>query len=259
MIHISKSRITFNYIEIDDDVETPMSLDVLSTTLGIVSYLAFPVELEDDVTVQDIMGFLQFNMEATDYVFDSSLGGHPFREFAAEMNADIPDSVNIQRMEICHEVDEVHEDNFLTGATRLRGIGFDGKLFSVEFSPVSTYMRLPLSLNNTYNIRLQDGTSVSLKKDFTLYDLINAILFEMSFYGTPDMRQAALEDILRDDQGEIEIIEEGASGEGDDLKKLTRDLEREIESENYEAAARLRDRIRQMKGTNGDGFDITKK
>lgn len=273
MIRISKDAITFSYLEVDaDGNRIERTVDVLSTTMGLVSYLTVPCNIDEGVTVFDILKHLMGNVEATDYVFDSALGGHSFKDYIEEMQQDMPNSANIKRLEICHEVDEVNEDLILYSTARLRGIGHNGALFSVEFSPIPTYMNLDVSLNKTYRLRITssehdeeedeegeniDATIIELQKEFSLQDVIHSILYEMSYYGTPDMRQKALEEVLEHDLVEEIEVEE----EPDELERLQEDLMKHIETEDYEAAARLRDRIRQFKekGTNGDGLDISKK
>ena len=268
MIFISKDSITFRYIEVDElGNETEKAVDVLNSSLGIVSYLAFPAVIEEGVTVKHILDFLAENEEATDYVFDSSLGGHPFKDFMAELSFESIPSTNIKSMEICHDVDEVNAEMMnLFETTRLRGIGGDGKKFSVEFSPISSYMNIPIKLNTVFNIKISDEDgevqqTIQLNKDFTLHNIIHAILFEISYYGTYEMRQSILDDILKNNEfvDIEEVVEDPA--DTDDIRVLEKDLMKQIEKEDYEAAARLRDRIRQIKdkGTNSMDFDINKK
>lgn len=266
MIRISKTKMMFHYIEVSSESEEPKSIDIMETTLGMVSYLQFHVELDEDVTVEDIMRMLARNPETTDYVFDSALGGHSFKEFAKEMDEDVPNSTNIEYMEISHQVDPIGEEMNLFEAARLRGIGRNGKLFSVEFSPVSSYMRFPLRVNEQFALRFDNDKTLELNKSFTLYEFISAILYEMSYYGGPEMRKAALEEILsqnteepaEETEDEFEVID--ASVTHDEVSDMQKQLENLIDLEDYEAAARLRDRIRQAKdsGTNGGGFDIKK-
>jgi hypothetical protein len=91
MVRISKEGVFFEIVEIDEDgKETSKTIDVLATSLGIVSYLTFPVRIDAGVTVEDIMNILVLNTEGTDFVFDSSLGGHSFTKFWDEMQQDIP-------------------------------------------------------------------------------------------------------------------------------------------------------------------------
>ena len=269
MIFISKDSITFRYIEVDElGNETERAVDVLTSSLGIVSYLAFPTVIEEGVTVKRILEFLAENEEATDYVFDSSLGGHPFKDFMGELNFESLASTNIVSMEICHDVDEINSETMtLFETTRLRGIGADGKKFSVEFSPISSYMNIPIKLNRNFNIKISDEygsevQTIQMNKDFTLQSIIHAILFEISYYGTYEMRQSTLDEVLKNNEFlDIEEVTEEAPLDPDDIKSLEKDLMKQIEKEDYEAAARLRDRIRQIKekGTNGLDFDINKK
>lgn len=246
MIHISKEGVLFKFLEIDDDDnQVEREIDVLKGGLGLVSYLSFLVTLEEGVTVEDIMKILARTPETTDYVFDSCLGGYSFLDFVNEMEVTVEKPTALVRMEVCHEVKDISvEDNHMYSTPRMRGLNASDEHFSVEFSELASYMKLPLSLNHEYIIRQVDDfgeeiSCVSFNKGFTLFEMIHAILYEISYYGSPDMRQEAFIQLLEDNAEEI-------AGDTEDLDSLQEDLQKLVAVEDYEAAARVRDRIRQM-------------
>ena len=254
MVTISKDGVFFEFIEIDEEGnETVHKTDVLKTTLGIVSYLTMPVKVEEDVTVEDLMHILALNVESTDFVFDSSLGGHSFTKFYEEMqNEHEPDGI-LSWMEIAHESDIIADDNELFIVPRMRGVGEDRELFSVEFSPVSSYKTLPVKLNTNYIIRKMDSSEkeniiLSCTKSFTVFELFHALLYEMSYYGNPLERKEVLDEVLEslgvDTSVAFKLKDRG------DIEKLKIELQSLIDDENYEEAVKVRDKIKRLLDNN---------
>jgi len=251
MIRISKEGVFFEFVEIDEEGnETRQSLDVLGTSLGIVSYLTFPVTVDEGVLVEDIMFLLALNPETTDYIFDSSLAGQSFIKFWNEMNIESPQDQTLSWMEIAHEIDPVTDDDMtLYSVARMRGVGKDRELFSVEFSPVSSYRKMEVRLNENYIVRKvnsaeKESIVLSCTKAFTLFEVIHSILFEMSYYGDPEARKKVLDEVL--ESLGVEKIEAFKLKDRDDIEKLKKELQNLIENEDYEEAARVRDKIRRI-------------
>lgn len=257
MVTISKDGVFFEFIEIDEEGnETVHKTDVLKTTLGIVSYLTMPVKVEEDVTVEDLMHILALNVESTDFVFDSSLGGHSFTKFYEEMhNEHEPDGI-LSWMEIAHESDIIADDNELFIVPRMRGVGEDRELFSVEFSPVSSYKTLPVKLNTNYILRKMDSSEkenviLSCTKSFTVFELFHALLYEMSYYGNPLERKEVLDEVL--ESLGADKIEAFKLSDKNEVYRLKDELKNAIDSEDYEKAAFLRDKLNEiLNGTNDE-------
>src|ERR1035437_5068423 len=110
MVIIAKEGVFFELTEVDEEgKETVKTLDVLSTSLGLVSYLTFPATIQPGVTVEDIMNILAINKESTDFLFDSSLGGHTFTTFLDEMTHEVEKDQMFSWMEIAHEIDPISD------------------------------------------------------------------------------------------------------------------------------------------------------
>lgn len=251
MVRISKEGVFFEIVEIDEDgKETRKTVDVLATSLGIVSYLTFPVSIDEGVTVEDIMNILVLHTESTDFVFDSSLGGHSFTKFWDEMQKDIQQDPTLSWMEIAHESDPLsEEESELFSTTRMRGIGKNRELFSVEFSSVASYKKMEVKLNTNYvitktNSAEEETVVLSCTKSFTLFDLIHSVLFEMSYYGDPISREEVLAEVM--ESLGVEKIEAFRLKDRDDMERLKKELQGLIDKEDYEEAAKLRDKIKRM-------------
>jgi hypothetical protein len=250
MVIITKDGVFFELTEVDEEGnETVKTLDILATTLGIVSYLTFPATIDTGVTVKDIMNILAMNKDGTDFLFDSSLGGHPFSTFLDEMTHEAEKDQMFSWMEIAHEIDPISdEDPELFSVARMRGVGNNRELFSVEFSPVAAYMNMEVKLNDGYVVRKisaeKETIVLSCTKSFTLFDVIHAVLFEMSYYGDSDARKVVLAEVL--ESLGVDSINGFKLTDRDDIEKLKKELQKLIEAEDYEEAAKLRDKIKRM-------------
>ena len=256
MVRITKNGVFFDFIEINEDgTEVEKELNILTTNLGIVSYLTFPAIIEEDVTMEDMMNILALRPETTDFIFDSSMGGHSFIKYWDEMKEPI-DSIkeklneNILYLEIAHETDFIsEEDPELFDECRLRGFGKDDNIYSMEFSGIPTYKDLIIKLNTSYIVKQIDKngkekTILSTNKSFTMFEIFHAILYEMSFYGDSIMRAKILEEVL--ETLEIEPEDLVKLRDRNDIQSLKKDLQKLVEQENYEKAAELRDKIKKL-------------
>lgn len=251
MIRLSKEGVFFEFVEIDEEGnESRQSLDVLSTSIGIVSYLTYPVTIDDGVTVEDIMNILALNPESTDFIFDCSLAGQTFTKFWDEMKQDSTQDQILSSMEIAHEIDPLTDDDkTLYSVARMRGVGKDRELFSVEFSPVSSYKKLEVKLNESYIIRKVNAAEketvvLSCIKQFSLFEVIHALLFEMSYYGDPESRKEVLDEVI--ESLGVDKIEAFKLSDKSDVDSLRKSLQEAIDKEDYEGAALLRDKLNKL-------------
>ncbi len=252
MVRIAKDGIFFEFIEVDEDGnETPKKIDVLSTSLGIASYLTFNVSIDEDVTVEDIMNFLYSCIETTDFIFDSSLGGYSFISFYNDMKTEEITEISISGIEVSHEIDFVTDDEDFFSIARFRGVADNFDLYSVEFLPISSYKNLKVKLNKKYCVKkmIDDKELVVLNttKPFTLFEVIHSMLYEMSYYGEPQDREAALDEVAeafgleKENAGEMFRLKDR-----DTVDNMKKDLQILIDQEKYEDAAKLRDKIKSM-------------
>ncbi len=249
MVRIEKDKMLFEFVEVDSKgKEKRRAINVLESSLGLASYLTFPVSVAEDVTVSDVMKFLSASVESSDFVFDSSLGGHSLVKFLDEINQEMDAEPNLDFMEIAHEVDLVDENGILESIPRMRAVGKDGAIFSVEFSPVPCYKNFPIRLNKQYVIRTdkKDGKEpdvMILQKEFTVFEFFHSILYEMSYYGDAEDRNSSFENLMDmslEPETKIELKER------DEVEILKKDLQRLIDKEDYEQAADIRDRLKKL-------------
>jgi protein-arginine kinase activator protein McsA len=155
-------------------------------------------------------------------------------------------------MEIAHETDPLTDSDMeLFSVPRMRGIGKNRELFSVEFSTSASYKKMEVKLNNNYVVSKTNSAEeeiiiLSCTKSFSLFEIIHAILFEMSYYGDPESRVEVLNEVLA--SLGVDKIEAFKLKDRDDIERLKKELQTLIDQEDYEEAAKLRDKIKRMLG-----------
>jgi len=262
MIIITKDLIYLEYFE----DKKKMSLEIDHEVNRITTYMDHIVHIEDGVTVKDIFAHLGKDVEAIDLVFDASLGGYNFDEFLKEaMLKPVKDDLlayavfehkcNVDTDELEHEIRFAvmgkHPENDVMVP------------YSVELSAINSYADLKVKIDTKFSItkiEVINDESIELNlfesiKSMTLYEVISALLFEVSYYGTPTMRKKVFDEmkaqvISRLESGELDS-EISASiitaAKEDDIKELEIELEKSIFDENYETSASLRDKINDLK------------
>lgn len=244
MVRITKDSM---YFEIRDAKGVVVqTVDAMATNMGIVSYMSYPVIIEDGVTVEDIFLLLGQNPECIDFAFDSSLGGHSFMmyldEILAEEKVDKSITNLIKDVEIVWDVEELGEDRRIKENPRIWGRDNDDQAISIELFPLSSYKKLPLRLNEAYCLFENDVPVFEGTKTFTLYNLIHALLYEASYHGEPMNRTLAYEKLLKSyEEGEEMPIKV------DEVERLKRELQLSVEREDYEKAAKIRDKLSKTK------------
>lgn len=83
--------------------------------------------------------------------------------------------------------------------------------FAIEFTPLRKLKHLPLHLNKNFILYDESGEFKEIVKgerEFTVYDVISSILFEISFAGEPSERDKKWEEIESDVENWKQKIEE---------------------------------------------------
>ena len=270
MIRITKDAILCVEFNIDaNGVETESSFDILKTENGIVSYMDHFVAIDEGVLFGQLISLLGDAGEEIDYVFDAALNGQSVEIYLSELAEVSTNDGALTFTEIVHDA-TLGSDGVVSELTYIQGVGVDpktGRLCdnSLELLPVNFYKDLPVMLNYNYAIQRMEEVSGQMvpftefkaKKGFTLYEVIYAIFYEISFHGTPAERKLLLDEILAvcekaKADGEILALPAAVSaGKDIELARLKTEIEKALEEENYEQAAELRDRIKEINGDRG--------
>lgn len=152
-----------------------------------------PCTIGEEVTLRDIFLLIARHLD----VFEKLLGNW-CREYTLEALSDQDfvenDEEPLEYLELYHQI-EVDEDT-LYGMDRpdFHAIGKDatGEIiaYTLSFLPVYKIAHLPVKLGP---VRLEDGTTH--KTTYTLGKILHGILWELSFYGPPENRDAKGEEL----------------------------------------------------------------
>lgn len=203
---------------------------------SVLPFLDEVIQIDDDFTLGDFFEMIACEEELFDIIFCSQLGGFPIKIYLDDVSKDptgrdngpVIDYIEIQwvaeqwefngvnEIEIytdCHGWGDV-EDYAGTGKTEKSGIAF-------EFSPLADLKHLPLRLNEDFVMYKKNKFGpgekrkeviIEGKKVFSVYEIIGSLLEEISFMGTPENRDEALQDILDTKEEIEEALETGELG-----------------------------------------------
>lgn len=125
--------------------------------------------------------------------------------------------------------------------------GGEKENITLDFIPINHLKKLCLKINTDFNIPgeiIENVNIVSSVKEMTLFEVIESILYDITFYGDPTSRDNIKEDVFRP-QNKDNIVE---------LLKF--DMEELVSNERYEEAIELLNLINKYKKTGiDDDFD----
>jgi hypothetical protein len=252
MIHLSKDGIRFtNHYNPNCDKYVDKMVDSL------IPFLREEVTLSDDYTLEDLFKVLEKNLYEYNIIFNSELGHHPLECYVEDINEpfDPIEDDDIEYLEVqwictCEDWESqgykklkkeiqfyfdfhgwgtwYHDENSPHSKGTKGGI-------AIEYTPLKELKYLPLKIKTKTEIRLEDGT---FEKDengkfvdkilfsgdryFSVYEFVAAILYEISWGGSPENRDEVFKKITQDCKEAKEAIENGDESKFmtfDDLKK----------------------------------------
>ncbi len=176
------------------------------------------VEMAENVTFGDFFKLLIKEQKHMDLIFAASLYGVPFGLLIKDFNRKTkPSDDEIRHLEIYWFVD--FDDDGLSIESDLHGISrkenndYDEIPFGLDFIPITELKNYPLKLNENLEIRDYsrvrevDNLVLRTTKKFTLYEIIHAILYELTWYGTPEKRDDEGQSIL-DEVRKIKTVDD---------------------------------------------------
>jgi protein-arginine kinase activator protein McsA len=257
MLIIGKKSIRIEFLE-NGEMNT-LLIDHEENQL--MRYIDHIVSIEPDVTVKDIFMHMGKEAENIDNIFDASLGGHSFHQFLSEAMEEPEIDPQLSHGLFMHHasVDSgelLHDIRFVVmGQPDENNINM---VYNVELCAINTYSNLVVQIDKDFTIMKTENIDnqnievpiFSVAKPMTLYDIFSALLFEVSFHGSPEQRSDTLELVKKevfDIIGtEVSIINTDKNLEFD-LMQLENKLEKSINDEAYETSALLRDKIKDLK------------
>ena len=164
---------------------------------GIFKKMNDDVEIADGVTFGSFFNLLIKEKKLIDLVFGASLCSVPFVSLIQDFKKkhDLLDD-GIQYLEIFWYAENNEDELSAYPCIHLIEINKENEKtsFGLDFLPLSELKEYPLKLNKDFEIFAYDkplvSNSIILKttKKYTFYEIVHAILYELTFYGTPEMR-----------------------------------------------------------------------
>ena len=169
--------------------------------------------IEDGVLFKDIFDVIIHNKKFYDDIFYSYLGGHSIEDFFYDYLTETKNEKNLDSVEFSwiadvYEIDGVNE---ISQYIHFGGMNGD-EHYSLSFTPLFDMKNLKVVLDNEFeiqNLSKTDEKPIKYIKEFTLFDIISTLLYEISFYGTPERRN----DIMDDLSNTIKEIDKGVNFE----------------------------------------------
>jgi hypothetical protein len=213
MLKIEKSKILFfPYIE------SKRYRNLTKIKGGIFRRMNEYVEIADNVTFGDFFKFLIKEKNLINLIFAASMYGVSFDLLINDFKRkfELKDD-EIQYLEICwyvdYDNDELVIDPHFHGISKKEENNFNEMPIGLDFVSIYKLKNYPLKLNEVLEIidnsTWPDESRTILKstKQYTLYDIIHSVLYELTWYGTPAMRDKEKKTIL-DVVRKMEIVDD---------------------------------------------------
>jgi hypothetical protein len=227
MITITNNNIY--YSEYSISTSSKDEVDILDIE-DIISFLSEYVELGESVTIKRIFEIVSANIDKLNNIYESALGGLMLEPYLQEIENNPTEILDIDYIELYWLCDKCDDDvNILPS---LHGISPKLDDCALDFIGLNNIKNCKIKINT--NIEIVDYNKIENKKDdivlkignksFTLFELFNAIFYEISFHGGPqdknEMFQEIEESITELDLQEFQDLKENNISFEDMLEKI---------------------------------------
>jgi len=204
---------------------------------SLIPYLCDPIWIEEGVTFEEFFNIIMKHHEEYSIAFYSHLSGVPLSDFNEEWSkrADEITPDGMQKIVIAwgniaylEEKELLDKDNSLEipWLPDFAGLGIDkdGREsgYGIEFTPLNELKKYPMELipdTHIYNIKNEEKL-VCLERGFSVYEVLSAIFYEITFIGSPKERCDKLDDIVT----QVNEIDEGFEEESKSLDDILKEL-----------------------------------
>ena len=187
--------------------------------------------IDKGVTFGDILKHLSKEKEDVNKFFSSNMGNFDFNLFLKELGNKPKEKTNIKTLVLKRHFDTpLRKNHEMYSFVNIYGVtGKDitkrSNTYAIDMLELSALKDIPIALN--YNIEIYDNgikspkVLLKAKTQFTLYEIISCILYEISFYGSPKDR-----DLFKDDL--IKRIDDINFEDGIDSKEVMKNLKKKL-------------------------------
>jgi hypothetical protein len=220
----------------------------------IKNYLNCILHIEEGTTFETFFNIILKDKDFFSEVFKETMGGFDLNQFIKEWknNVEIKNNHNISYLEVYRDINL--KDNIGIITLDVMNV-FEGVIkkedgekerLSLDFIPISSLKKIPLRINNDFNIPGQIIENVNMLtsvKEMTLFEVIESILYDITFYGDPKSRDQIKEDVMNGYNKDTMI------------QLLTFDMEDLVSDEKYEEAIEILNLINKYKKSGEEEID----
>ena len=245
MITITKDKIYFSNFSLKRTKSDSKKIKELEPG-DISTYLGEDIELGEDVTFERIFDLIILHKKMFNSVFHQDMDGLKIDDFIEDYESDLKNESNFQKyiLRVCWSgiLYDMGDSIQMYDYPSLEAFGvIDSRIdkneypISISLTPLSQIRNKKIILNHSFSIRLpkfEENEYVYVKhRPFRLYDLIGAILRDISHYGGPKDRDEARKDMEIQDK-EIENWMEQSMDSNFISEEFSDIIEEEVAKEN---------------------------
>jgi len=224
---------------------------------SLLDWLREPLYFGDDITFEDFFNYVMNECDRANDIFRSHLGGFPLKNWLDEWNKPDPGDKKYADHEEINYVEmywaaEFHGKNPEFGVEEWLGFHGVGRIidknaygdeewhdtnFGFSFTPLNEYKHYSFNLDYTWKLYDWDSNPKDEKtwyvyegrKAMTVYDVIGGLLFDISFYGSPNERQEKADEL----EEQVQRIKDGKEELifYDSVEEMMEDLKKDDESD----------------------------
>lgn len=218
------------------------------------NFLNCVLHLEEGITFETFFNIILKEKEFFNEVFKDTMGGFDLNQFLKEWKkvSDNNKVSKISYLEIYRDIKlkdtggllTLDVNNIFEGVIKKEG---KKETITLDFIPINDLKKLSLKLNTDFNIPgeiIEEVNMISSIKEMTLFEVIECILYDITFYGDPTSRDNIKEDVFKP-HNKDNVVE---------LLKF--DMDELVSNEKYEEAIEILNFINKYKKTDVDESDL---
>jgi hypothetical protein len=212
---------------------------------SLIPYLQDKIAIEEGVLLRDIWGLIEADKEIYNQIFKSALGGYSLDAYVEEAHKkplsekeNSEEGIrelrlswdNVLISEIAEDgesesIGEISDTMIFSGWGPISELNGECGPWSLMFSPINDIIDYPVFVDNTIVMHIIDKDPQTLAYCTpTVYHVINAILYEISFMGDPETRDKESKELLETLKEREKEIQNGDLSEFRTWEEIEEDL-----------------------------------
>lgn len=185
----------------------------LKTDQVLSDVLQFPIEIKD-TTFGQFFEFIAREADLYERVFKAAMYGHPLAPYVDEARRPDGNPEEVQRVEVYWSAE--HSEGDIEIGASFHGYGkwkidsdasdmpAEGGI-AIEFTPLNQYKMLPLVIDTKFDLYKGDAPGEKILsgwREFTAYDVIEAILLEITWAGDISKGRPTVDEFIKGKEGQ---------------------------------------------------------